>query len=90
MPHIEGPRLEISDLNLVPEFSTGKTMLIFSLPGKAAAEVKLVDSEGKILWTEKSTGGRFTKSFVLGLNGIYYLQVQQGNGVAVKRIFKEE
>jgi hypothetical protein len=90
MPHIEGPRLEISDLNLVPEFSTGKTLLIFNLPAKTAAEIKLVDGEGKIMWTEKSTGGRFTKSFVLGLNGIYYLQVQQGNGVAVKRIFKEE
>jgi hypothetical protein len=90
MPHIEGPRLEITDLNILPEFSTGKTMLVFSLPTKAAAEVKLVNSEGKILWTEKSAGGSFTKSFVLGLNGTYYLQVKQGSGVAVKRILKEE
>jgi hypothetical protein len=90
MPHIEGPRLEITDLNVVPEFSTGKTLLIFSLPTKAAAEVKLVDGEGKTLWTEKSMGSSFTKSFVLGLNGIYYLQVKQGNSVAVKRILKEE
>jgi hypothetical protein len=90
MPHVEGPRLEVSDLNLVPQFSTGKTMLIFSLPGKAPVEVKLVNSEGKILWTEKSTGTSFIKSFVLGLNGTYYLQVKQGSGVAVKRILKEE
>ena len=90
MPHIEGPRLEISDLNLVPQFSTGKTLVIFSLPSKAVAEVKLVDSQGNILWTEKASGGSFTKSFVMGLNGIYYLQVKQGNGVAVKRIMKEE
>jgi len=90
MPHIEGARLELTDLNIVPEFSTGKTMLVFSLPAKTTAEVKLVDSEGKILWTEKSTGGSFNKSFLLGLNGKYYLQVKQGSGVAVKRILKEE
>jgi hypothetical protein len=90
MPHVQGPRLEISDLNLVPEFSSGKTMLIFSLPAKGTAEVKLVDSEGKILWTEKTTGSSFSKSFVMGLNGIYYLQVKQGSGVAVKRILKEQ
>jgi hypothetical protein len=91
MPHIEGPRLDINDLNIMPEFSTGKTLLIFSLPSKkGAAEIKLVDSEGKTLWSEKTTGSNFTKSFVMGLNGIYYLQVNQGNGIAVKRIVKEE
>ena len=90
IPHIEGPRLEISDINLVPEFSTGKTLLIFSLPGNTSAEVKLFDSEGKVLWAERSAGGTFTKNFVLGLNGVYYLQVKQGNGVVVKRILKEE
>ena len=90
IPHIEGPRLEISDLNVVPEFSTGKTLLIFSLPTKTSAEVKLFDSEGKVLWSDKSAGSSFTKTFVLGLNGIYYLQVKQGNGIAVKRILKEE
>jgi len=64
--------------------------VIFSLPTKAIAEVKLVNSQGNILWTEKAAGGSFTKSFVMGLNGMYYLQVKQGSGVAVKRIMKEE
>ena len=27
MPHIEGARLEINDLNIVPQFSTGKTLI---------------------------------------------------------------
>jgi hypothetical protein len=90
MPPVEGPTLEISDLNIVPEFSTGKTLLMFSLPAKTVAEVKLIDSNGKALWKEKATGGSFSKTFVIGLNGIYYLQVKQGNGVAVKRIVKEE
>jgi len=90
MPHVEGARLEVTDLSIVPQFTTGKTLLIFSLPGKGSAEVKLVDSDGKVLWTERSTGETFSKSFALGLNGVYYLQVKQGNGVAVKRIMKEE
>jgi len=90
MPHIEGPRLDITDLNIVPQFSTGKILLMFSLPSRGPAEVKLVDGEGKDLWSEKSAGTNFIKSFVLGLNGIYYLQVKQGNGIAIKRIMKEE
>jgi hypothetical protein len=90
MPHVEGPKFEIEDLNIVPEFSTGKTLLTFNLSGKTVAEVKLIDSEGKLIWNEKVTDGRFIKSFVLGLNGIYYLQIKQGNSFAIKRILKEE
>jgi hypothetical protein len=90
MPHIEGAKFEISDLNIVPEFSTGKTLLMFSLPAKTVAEVKFIDSQGKIIWNEKSTGGTFSKTFVLGLNGIYYLQIKQGRNVSVKKIVKEE
>jgi hypothetical protein len=90
MPHVEGSKFEITDLNLVPEFSTGKTLLMFNLPAKTTAEVKLTDDEGKILWNEKSAGGSFSKTFVLGLNGIYYLQIQQGHNVSVKKIMKDE
>jgi len=90
MPHIEGGKLELTDLNIVPEFSTGKTLLMFNLPAKTAGTVSLLDSEGKALWTEKFVGASFSKSFVLGLNGIYYLQVKQGNSIGVKRIMKEE
>jgi hypothetical protein len=90
MPHVEGGKFEISDLNLVPEFSTGKTLLMFNLPEKGLADVKLIDSEGKVLWKEKSTDGKFTNSFAMGLNGVYYLQIKQGNNIAIKRIVKEE
>ena len=89
MPHVEGGKFEISDLNLVPEFSTGKTLLMFTMPGKAAADVKVTDSEGKLLFSEKATGGHFSKTFALGLNGIYYMQVKQGNNIAIKKITKE-
>src|ERR1700761_7244037 len=54
MPHVEGGKFEISDLNVVPEFSTGKTLLMFDLPAKTPAQVKLIDSEGKVMWDEKA------------------------------------
>jgi len=90
IPHIEGSKFEIENLNLVPEFTSGKTLLMFTLPAKTIAEVKLSDSEGKLIWSEKSTGGSFSKTFSLGLNGIYFLQVKQGKNLLVKRILKEE
>jgi len=82
--------LDIRDLNVVPEFSSGKTLLMFSLASPGVAEVKLTDNEGKLIWSDKATSGHFNKSFGLGLNGIYFLQVKQAGKVALKRIVKEE
>jgi hypothetical protein len=87
---VAGGELEVTDLSLVPEFSSGKTILMFSLPAKTVADINLKDGEGKLLWNEKSTGGNFTKSFSLPLNGVYYLHIKQGHSVAVKKIVKDE
>jgi hypothetical protein len=90
MEYVEGPKFDIKDLNIAPQFSSGKILLTFNLVTKAPAVVKLSDSEGKTLWTEKTATGGFSKSFALGLNGVYYLQVKQGKNIALKRIMKEE
>ncbi len=90
MAGVEKNDLAITDLNLVPEFSSGKTVLTFNLQTKASAEVKLTDSDGKTIWNDKTANGNFTKSFTLGLNGVYYLQVKQGNKTTVKRVVKED
>ena len=90
MEYVEGPKFEIRDLSIVPEFASGKTLLIINLPLKTPASVKLSDSQGKVLWSEKAVGGTLSKTFALGLNGIYFLQVKQGNAYSVKRILKEE
>ena len=90
MEYVEGPKFDIRDLNIAPQFSSGKILLTFDLATKAPAVVKLSDSEGKTLWTEKTATGAFSKSFALGLNGVYYLQVKQGKNIALKRIMKEE
>ena len=90
MEYVEGLKFDIKDLNIAPQFSSGKILLMFNLAAKTPAVVKLSDSEGKPLWTEKTVNGAFSKSFALGLNGVYYLQVKQGKNIALKRIMKEE
>jgi hypothetical protein len=82
--------LQLQDLVIVPEFSSGKTMLSFSLPAHTAAEVKLTDNDDKVIWNEKAANGSFSKSFTLGLNGMYLLEVKQRGKTALKRIVKEE
>jgi len=86
----EKAELELRDLNLFPEFSSGKTLLMFNLASKTAAEVKFTDSEGKLIWSEKMANGEFNRSFPLGLNGVYFLQVKQGDKVALKKVVKED
>jgi hypothetical protein len=81
--------LDLMDLSIVPEFASGKTLLMFSLPTKAIADIQFKDSKGTLLWSAKATNGVFSKNFPLGLNGAYYLQVKQGGKVAVKKIEKE-
>jgi len=90
MPHVEGGKFELENLNIVPEFTSGQILLMFNLPAKTVANVKLINSDRQIIWDEKAEGGHFSKTFGLGLNGIYFLQIRQGNFVSVKRIIKEE
>ncbi|MFA6085744.1 T9SS type A sorting domain-containing protein [Mucilaginibacter sp.] len=82
--------LTLNDLNLSPEFSTGKIMLSFNLPAKSPADVKLTDSQGKILFTDKAVAGSFSKKVSLPLNGVYYLNVKQGTASVTKKIVKED
>lgn len=82
--------LSLNDLNLSPEFSTGKVLISFNLPVKTPADVKLTDSQGKILFTDKAVAGSFGKKVSLPLNGIYYLSVKQGGASVTKKIVKED
>lgn len=89
MPYVQGPKFEVEDLVLVPEFTSGTILMTFHLHSKIPADVKFVNSEGETIWDAKTNGEHFSKSFTLGLNGIYFLQIIQGKSVAAKRIVKE-
>lgn len=80
---------ELLDLTLTPQFSAGKITLSFTLPAKTTADVQLTNSDGQAIWKDKATTGVFSKSFTWGLNGVFYLVVNQGGKTAVKRIVKE-
>lgn len=88
--HDATSELSLADIKLVPDFTNGKTTLMFDLPAKGAAVVEFMNSEGKVLWSERSASAMFVKAFPLPLNGHYQLKVKQGSKVAMKDIFKEE
>lgn len=81
--------LNLNDLSLSPEFSTGKTLLSFNLPAKTTAVVTLTDNQGQTLLSIKAVGGSFSKKVTMPLNGAYMLTVKQGAASVTKRIIKE-
>jgi len=83
-------KLDITDLNIVPQFSAGQTVIMFSLPSKLAADVQFEDSKGNLIWRAKAMNGNFMKGFPMTLNGVYYLRVEQKGKLAVKKIFREQ
>ncbi|QQL49618.1 hypothetical protein [Mucilaginibacter ginkgonis] len=82
--------LAISDIKLVPDFSTGKTTLSFNLPAKAATTIEFINSDDKIVWSDRVNTQSFSRSFPLPLNGMYKLVVKQGSKSVTKNIMKEE
>ena len=83
--------LEVSDLNLSPNFSNGKLNLSFSVPDKGPVEVKILDSSLKELFTDKPviSSGIYFKQVNLPKNGVYYIRISQGNKVYVRKMVKE-
>ncbi|HEY0895422.1 MAG TPA: T9SS type A sorting domain-containing protein [Sphingobacteriaceae bacterium] len=79
--------LEVQDLSFAPRFSSGEMMILFTLP-KGSADVKLFDSNKKVIFSEK-TAGDFARKVSMPKNGIYYLVIDQNGRVAVKRIVKQ-
>lgn len=80
--------LDISELNLNYEFSSANTILSVNLPA-GLKELKFTASNGNVVWADKTAATSFSKKFALPVNGVYYLQVKQGNRIALKKIVKE-
>lgn len=82
--------LTIHDLTMATSFSSGKVAIMFTLPSKGTASVKLLDNELKPVFSENLTQSSFSKQVMMPRNGVYYLVVSQGNKYAVKRIVKQQ
>jgi hypothetical protein len=80
--------LEVHDLTFAARFSSGEIAVMFTLPAKASADVKLYDSSKKLIFSERTTGS-FSRNVSMAKNGVYYLVIDQNSRVAVKRIVKQ-
>jgi hypothetical protein len=82
--------LTVNDLVLSPNFSAGKTILSFSTAAKSTLVIKLVDTDGNILFSEsKSVSGTYSKSFAWPKNGIYYLEISEAGKSYIRKLIKE-
>ncbi|QXV65740.1 T9SS type A sorting domain-containing protein [Mucilaginibacter sp. 21P] len=88
LTYTDKANLEISELNLNYEFSSANTILSVNLPA-GLKELKLTSSNGNVVWADKTSATSFSKKFALPVNGVYYLQVKQGNRIVLKKIVKE-
>lgn len=83
--------LEVIDLNLSPNFSSGKMNLSFNLQEKGPVEVKILDTNLKELITERPgvNSGTYFTQISLPKNGVYYIRISQGNKTFVRKMVKE-
>lgn len=90
---VESPTksLEVNDLTLFPNFSTGKMTLSFNLASKGAAKINVFDSDMKSIFSEDASNisGQYVKQLILPKNGIYYISISQNGSWFVKRLIKE-
>lgn len=82
--------LAVDDLVLSPNYSSGKITLSFTATTKGVLAVKLVDTDGKILFSENKAifDNTYTKQFALAKNGIYYLEVSQAGKTYIRKLIK--
>lgn len=80
--------LNISDVMLVPNFSTGKTTLTFTSKAKGALNIKMIDSAGNAILSENKTlvGESYSNTFFASRNGNYFLQITQGSQTFIRKV----
>ena len=80
--------LNISDVILIPNFTSGKTTLSFSTKVKGAISIKLIDSAGTTLFFDNKTltGELYNNSFSIAKNGNYFLYITQGSQTYIRKV----
>jgi hypothetical protein len=82
--------LDVEDLTLFPNFSTGKIGLSFNMDSRGAVKVKILDSQLNQVYADEAANftGNYMKQIALPKNGIYYISVKQNTGWFVKKLIK--
>jgi hypothetical protein len=83
--------LDVRDLTLFPNFSSGKMSLSFNLAERGPTKVTILDSELETVFSEEQSNfsGNYVKQFSLPRNGVYYITVNQNGKSFIKRLVKE-
>lgn len=83
--------LGVQSLSFSHDFSSGKIILMFTLPGKSSANIKVLDSNMKSVYSDNVSRfqGTYSKAVSLPRNGKYFLVIRQNNKTFVKRLIKQ-
>ncbi|MGB4773763.1 MAG: hypothetical protein WBP45_01205 [Daejeonella sp.] len=81
----------LEDLTLFPSFSTGKILLSFNLKDRGNMDVKVLDSDIKVVFSDRAANfsGNYSKQISIPKNGLYYLAVNQNGKWVVRKISKK-
>ena len=87
---VEKAALEITDLTLSPNFSSGKLSLSFGLGSKGKTEIKITDTDMKPVFTDMKAdfSGTYFKQISLPKNGIYFISISQGGKTFSRKLIK--
>lgn len=82
--------LNVEDLTLFPNFSTGKLGLSFNMESRGAVKIKVLDSQLNQVYADEvaNFSGNYMKQISLPKNGIYYISIKQNAGWYVKKLIK--
>jgi hypothetical protein len=82
--------LNVEDLTLFPNFSTGKLGLSFNMESRGVVKVKVLDSQLNQVYADEAANfsGNYMKQISLPKNGIYYISIKQNAGWYVKKLIK--
>ncbi len=86
-----GNLLDVKDLTLFPNFSSGKLGISFNLESKGTINVKILNTDLKPLFTDEVSNfnGSYMKQISLVENGVYYVTVEQNKVWFIKQLIKE-
>lgn len=83
--------LDVSDITVFPNFSSGKLGLSFNVANRGNTKVKILDSDLKQVFSDETANfsGSYMKQISLPKNGVYYISISQNSNWFVKKLIKD-
>jgi len=80
--------LTITEVMLVPNFLSGKTILTFTAKIKGVITVNVLDSSANVIFSDskKLAGENYSNIFSASKNGNYFLQITQGSQTYIRKV----